>query len=405
MRKFTLALLACLAAGLTATAGDDVRLLSRPAIGPNKIAFVYGEDLWVADRDGKNPKRLTTDAGVESYPAFSKDGSFIAFSAMYDGNTDVYTIPSDGGTPTRITFHPAADTVRGFTPEGKILFSSPRTVYSSRHSQLWAVDVKGGMPEQLPIPWGFEASFSPDGKFIAYTPVRDATAQWKNYRGGTHSRIWVMDAKTYEIVEIPQPKDRCNDLDPNWVGDTIYFRSDRGGEYNVFSFKPNGAKPTTDDVKPVTEFKDFPVLDISYDGKDTLILEQAGWLHTMKPGQTPTRLKVAIHADSPEARARFAKGSKYARDASVSPSGARVAVEFRGEIVTVPADKGDPRNLTNTTGVHERSPAWSPDGKTIAYFSDDGGEYHLVLAPQAGKGDSKKVKLSGSGFYYSLAWS
>ncbi len=405
MRKFTLALFAVAAAGLPASAGDDVRLLSSPAITADKIAFVYGEDLWVADRDGKNPKRLTTDLGVESNPAFSKDGKLLAFSAQYDGNTDIFTIPVEGGTPTRITTHPAADLCRGFTPDGKILFSSPRTVYSNRHSQLWTVDVKGGMPDQLPIPWGFEASFSPDGKYIAYTPVRDATAQWKNYRGGTNSRIWVMDAKTYEVVEIPQPKDRCNDLDPNWVGDTIYFRSDRAGEYNVHSFKPNGAKPTTDDVKPVTEFKDFPVLDIANDGKDTLVFEQAGWLHVGKLGQTPTRLKVAINSDSPEARARFAKGSKYVRDAGISPSGARVAVEFRGEIVTVPAEKGDPRVLTNTTGVHERSPAWSPDGKTIAYFSDEGGEYQLVLASQTGKGDTKKVKLGGSGFYYVLVWS
>jgi tricorn protease len=405
MRKFTLALFAVAAAGLPALAGDDVRLVSSPAISADKIAFVYGEDLWVADRDGKNPKRLTTDSGVESNPAFSKDGKLIAFSAQYDGNTDVYTIPVDGGTPTRITHHPAADLCRGFTPDGKILFSSPRTVYSTRHSQLWTVDVKGGMPEQLPIPWGFEASFSPDGKYIAYTPVRDATAQWKNYRGGTNSRIWIMDAKTYDVVEIPQPEGRANDLDPNWVGDTIYFRSDRAGEYNVFSFKPNGKKPELADVKPVTEFKDFPVLDIANDGKNTLIFEQAGWLHVGKIGQTPDRLKVAINSDSPEARARFVKGSKYVRDAGISPSGARVAVEFRGEIVTVPAEKGDPRVLTNTPGTHERSPVWSPDGKTIAYFSDEGGEYQLKLAPQTGKGETKTGKLGGSGFYYVLVWS
>ena len=405
MRKFTLALFAVAAIGLPAVAGDDVRLLSSPAIGPDKIAFVYGEDLWVADRDGKNPKRLTTDLGVESNPAFSKDGKLIAFSAAYDGNTDIYTIPVEGGTPNRLTHHPAADVCRGFTPDGKILFMSARTVFSNRHAQLWTVDVKGGMPEQLPIPWGFEASFSPDGKYIAYTPVRDATAQWKNYRGGTNGRIWIMDTKTYDVVEIPQPDGRCNDHDPNWVGDTIYFRSDRGGEYNVHSFKPNGKKPVVADVKAVTEFKDFPVLDIANDGKDTLVFEQAGWLHVGKIGQTPDRLKISINTDSPEARARFVKGSKYVRDAGVSPSGARVAVEFRGEIVTVPAEKGDPRNLTNSPGVHERSPAWSPDGKTIAYFSDAGGEYQLVLAPQTGKGEAKKVKLGGSGFYYTLVWS
>ncbi len=409
MRKLSFLLL--LAAGTAASnapvdAGDDTRLLSMPAMSAKSIAFVYGEDLWTADIDGKNPKRLTSDLGVESNPVFTPDGSIIAFSAQYDGNTDVFTIPVAGGTPTRLTFHPSADVVRGFTPDGKsVLFMSNRNVYSSRHAQLFTVPLTGGMPTQLPIPWGFEASYSPDGNYIAYTPVRDATAQWKHYRGGTHSRIWIYDVKTHEVVEIPQPKGRCNDLDPNWVGDTVYFRSDRNGEYNVFAVKPTGEAVAIDAVKPMTEFKDFPVLDINHDGKESLIFEQAGWLHTMKIGQTPSRLKIAINTDAPEARGRFARGAKHVRDAGVSPSGMRVAIEFRGEIVSVPAEKGDPRNLTNTPDAHERNPSWSPDGKTIAYFSDEGGEYHLVLAPQDGKGEKKTIKLTGAGFYSGAAWS
>src|SRR5262249_46734254 len=312
-----------------------------------------------------------------------------------------YTIPVAGGSPTRLTYHPTADVVRGFTPDGKsVLFSSNRNVYSGRHSQLFTVPLTGGMPTQLPIPWGFEASYSPDGEFIAYTPVRDASAIWKNYRGGTHSRIWVYNTKTHDVTEIPQPKGRCNDSDPNWVGNTIYFRSDRNGEYNVFPFD-SGSR----DVRQVTRFTDFPVLDIATDGKK-LIFEQAGYLHTLTPGESvPQRLKVGIASDCPESRPRFAKGSRYVRSAAVSPSGARVALDFRGEIVTIPAEKGDPRNLTNTPGVHERSPAWSPDGKTLAYFSDEGGEYQLVLAPQSGKGEVRKVKLTGSGFYFDPVWS
>ena len=232
MRKLS----AFLAAGVVAAAAGPAGIRRRrhpPAVharrsATKKIAFVYGEDLWTADRDGKNAKRLTSDVGVESNPVFSPDGSLIAFSAQYDGNTDVYTIPADGGSPTRLTSHPSADVARCFTPDGKaVLFTSPRNVYSGRHAQLFTVPLAGGMPTQLPIPWGFEACYSPDGKYIAYTPVRDATPQWKNYRGGTHSRIWIYDVKTHEVAELPQPKERCNDLDPNWIGDTLYFRSDR----------------------------------------------------------------------------------------------------------------------------------------------------------------------------------
>jgi tricorn protease len=407
MRAFKFAMLVAVglfASSVTAKAQPDptdTRLLTMPAVSAKNIAFVYAEDLWVADLDGKNPRRLTSDIGVESNPVFSPDGQIIAFSAQYDGNTDVYTIPLAGGTPTRLTTHPAADTVRGFTPDGKsVLFSSPRNVYSNRYSQLFTVPLTGGMPTQLPIPWGFEAAYSPDGDFIAYTPVRDATAQWKHYRGGTHSRIWIYNVKTHDVVEIPQPKERCNDLDPNWVGNTIYFRSDRAGEYNVFSYDTDSKE-----VKQVTRFTDFPVLDINTDGKK-LIFEQAGYLHLLTPPESvPVRLKVGVAIDNPEARPRFAKGSKYVRDVSVSPSGSRVAVEFRGEIVTVPAEKGDARNLTNTVGVHERNPVWSPDGKTIAYYSDEGGEYQMVLAPQNGKGETKKIKLNGSGFYFNPIWS
>ncbi len=379
----------------------DTRLLKMPAVSAKNIAFIYAEDLWVADSNGKNPRRLTSDLGVESYPVFSPDGQTIAFSAQYDGNTDVYTIPLGGGTPTRLTSHPSPDLVRGFTPDGKnVLFSSQRHIYSPRHTQLFTVPLTGGMPTQLPIPWGFEAAYSPDGEYIAYTPVSDNTQQWKHYRGGTHSRIWIYNIKTHDVVEIPQPKDRCNDLDPNWVGHTIYFRSDRAGEYNMFTYETDSKE-----VKQVTRYADFPVLDINTDGKK-LIFEQAGYLHLLTPPESqPIRLKVGIAIDNPEARARFAKGSKYVRDVSISPSGSRVAVEFRGEILTVPAEKGDARNLTNTAGIHERNPAWSPDGKTIAYFSDEGGEYQMVLMPQNGKGEAKKIKLTGSGFYFNPVWS
>src|SRR5438270_8485010 len=235
MKRLLILLVAASAA--TASAGDDTRLLSMPAVSAKKIAFIYSEDLWTADRDGKNPRRLTTDIGVESYPVFSPDGSVIAFSAQYDGNTDVYTIPVQGGAPTRLTWHPGPDFVRGFTPDGKaVLFSSPRHVFTNRYTQLFTVPLAGGMPTQLPIPNGVEAGYSPDGAYIAYTPIADRTQQWKHYRGGTNSRIWIYRCKDHAVEQIPQPPGRCNDLDPQWLGDTIYFRSDRNGEYNLFAF-------------------------------------------------------------------------------------------------------------------------------------------------------------------------
>jgi tricorn protease len=372
-----------------------------PAVSAKNIAFVYADDLWVADRDGKNPRRLTSDIGVESYPTFSPDGSLIAFSAQYEGNTDVYTISPAGGTPKRLTYHPGPDIVRGFHPDGQsILFNSGRHVFSNRHMQLFTVALDGGMPTQLPIPWGFEASYSPDGQYIAYCPVRDATGQWKHYRGGTHSRIWIYSVKDHETVEVPQPKDRCNDLDPQWVGNFLVFRSDRAGEYNIFTFQPSQKE-----VTQITKFTDFPVLDINVGG-GVLIFEQAGYLHLLNPGSPePQRLKIGVAADLVETRPRFVKGSKYVRGLSLSPSGVRAAVEFRGEIVTVPVEKGDPRNLTNSPAVSERDPSWSPDGKTIAYFSDVSGEYELVLMPQDGKGAAKNIKLKGTGFYFSPVWS
>jgi tricorn protease len=402
--RFRFAALLLLALPLAAWAEPDIndtRLLTQPAVSANNIAFIYQEDLWVADLDGKNARRLTSDIGVESHPAFSPDGKTIAFSAQYDGNTDVYIIPVTGGAPKRLTWHPGADTVRGWTPDGKeVLFSSNRHVFTTRHNQLFTVPVTGGMPTQLPIPNAWEAEISPDGSKIAYCPHRDASSQWKHYRGGTHSRIWIFNNADNKIEEIPQPKDRCNDLDPNWVGNTILFRSDRNGEYNLFTYDL-GSKA----VAQQTEHKDFPVLDVAVGGGN-IIYEQAGYLHLFNPAdKKSTRLKIGAASDLTESRPRYAKGSRYVHGASVSPSGARAVFEFRGEIVTVPAEKGDPRNLTNSSGANERDPAWSPDGKTIAYFSDASGEYELHLAPQSGKGEVKKIKLEGSGFYQNLVWS
>jgi tricorn protease len=379
----------------------DTGLLTQPAIGPTQIAFVYANDLWTADLDGRNTRRLTTDIGLEMSPVFSPDGGFIAFSGQYDGNTDVYVVPASGGVPKRLTWHPGADIVQGFTPDGSaVLFTSGRFSFTGRYTQLFTVPVGGGFPERLKIPHAFRAVYSPDGTRLAYNPLYDAFTQWKHYRGGTASIIWIFDTKDNSIEKIPQPEGRANDPGPMWIGDKVFFRSDRNGEFNIFSYDMKSKA-----IKQLTDHKDFPVINASADG-GRIIYEQAGRLHVLDPetGKS-TKLAVGVAADLGELRERFAKGSRWIRNAAISPSGARVAFEFRGEIVTAPAEKGDPRNLTETPGAHERSPIWSPDGKSIAYFSDESGEYELIVRGQDGKGEAKRFKLTGAGFYDSPVWS
>ena len=378
----------------------DTRLLEQPALSAAHVAFIYAGDLWAASHDGSNVRRLTTDIGVESSPAFSPDGRRIAFSAQYEGNTDVYLVPVEGGVPTRLTWHPGADLVQAFTTDGTgVLFTSQRSVFTTRYSQLFKVSLTGGMPELVPIPNVAEAVQGPGGR-IAYNPIAGRYQQWKEYRGGTVSRIWIYDPQGKELEKIPQPATRSNDADPMWIGNSVFFRSDRSGEFNIFSYDPR-----TKAVRQVTQYDDFPILNASAGG-GKIVFEQAGYLHLFDPATSrSTRLKIGVAADLPEARPRFASGAQWVRGASLSPTGMRAAFEYRGEIVTVPAEKGDARNLTNTTNWHERSPAWSPDGQQLAYFSDEGGEYSLRIAGQDGKAPVRTIKVQGNGFYTSPAFS
>ncbi len=388
-------------APLLATDPVNTRMLSQPATSATQIAFIYAEDLWVADINGANPRRITVDEGVESNPVFSPDGKMIAFNAEYDGNVDVFIVPAQGGVPVRLTWHPGNDQVRGFTPNGQsVLFISQREVFTTRYQQLFTVPVNGGMPVKLEIPNAFWAAYSPDGKQLVYTPLADAFKQWKNYRGGTHSVLWVYSFADKSTYKIPQPEGGCNDVNPVWLGNTIYFRSDRNGEFNLFSYHTGTKK-----LEQLTTYNDFPVLYINGAG-EKIILEQAGYLHQYTPGSAQARkLTIGIAADLLELRPRFVKGAKYIRSAALSPSGARAVFDLRGDIVTVPAEKGDHRNITATTGAHEKFPAWSADGRSIAYFSDATGEYQLVIQQQDGKGEPRRYALNGSGFYAHASWS
>jgi tricorn protease len=383
----------------------DTKLLTQPAISASHVAFVYAGDLFVADLNGgatpTNVRRLTTDDGVESNPVFSPDGKTIAFSAQYDGNTDVFTVPLTGGAPTRLTWHPVADIVQGFTPDGKsVLFTSQRATFTGRYAQLFTVPVAGGIEEALPIPNAARATYSPDGQRIAYNPLGARHQQWKQYRGGTVSRLWLYNIKGHAIEKIPQPASRSNDTDPMWVGDTVYFRSDRNGEFNIFGYDTKSKQ-----VRQVTRHTDFPVLTAGA-GAGRIVYEQAGVLHVLDPQSgTSKRLSIGVASDLRETRARFVKGVRWIRDAALSPTGARAAFGFRGEIVTVPGEKGDVRNLTNSVDAHDRFPAWSPDGRSIAWFSDKSGEYQLYIGTQDGKGEPRAIKLTGEGFYNAPVWS
>jgi tricorn protease len=394
-------LAAAAAAGQAGPDVRDTRLLAQPALSQDHIAFVYANAIWLADPDGRNVRRVTSDAGEVSNPVFSPDGKLLAFSAQYEGNTDVYVVPVDGGVPRRLTWHPGNDLVQGFTADGSaVLFTSPRAVHTARYSQLFTVPVGGGVEQQLEIPNAARACYSPDGKRIAYNPVGPAFLEWKRYRGGTTSKIWLFNVADRSIEKIPQPPGRSNDVDPKWAGGAVYFRSDRDGEFNLYAYDA-----ATKQVRRLTNHTDFPVLSAAAaDGK--ILYEQAGWLHLYDVASgAARRLVVGVAADLAQARPRFVKGAKYIRSASPSPSGARVVFEFRGEIVTLPAEKGDARNLTNSVAAHDRSPVWSPDGKSIAYVSDESGEYMLYIRPQDGKGEVRKWKLTGAGFYDRLAWS
>ncbi|HEY0871974.1 MAG TPA: PDZ domain-containing protein [Vicinamibacterales bacterium] len=406
LQRLTVAACLCLLAPFSPAVDGRVdplntKLLTQPAISATPIAFIYAGDLFIADHDGKNVRRLTTDDGVESNPVFSPDGQTIAFSAQYDGNTDVFTVPITGGAPVRLTWHPGADIVQAFTPDGKaVLFTSQRATFTTRYSQLFTVPTSGGMPAQLPIPNAASATYSPDGARLAYNPIAGRYQQWKGYSGGTVQQIWLYNTKDHAIEKVPPPAERSNDSDPMWMGDVVYFRSDRNGEFNIFSYDTK-----TKTLKQITQHSDFPVLSAGA-GAGKIVYEQAGVLHLLDPGSgTSERLTIGVASDLREMRARYVRGTRWIRDAALSPTGTRALFGYRGEVVTVPGEKGDVRNLTNSTGVHDRYPAWSPDGRSIAWFADKGGEYQLYIGSQDGKGEPRAIKVTGEGFYRNPVWS
>ena len=380
----------------------DTRMLTEPAVTESHIVFAYDNNLWRVSRQGGDAQRLTGGPGREHNPVYSPDGQWLAFSADYAGQTDVYAMPAAGGESRRLTWHPGTDIVRGFTPDSRrVLFESPRSVYTNRFRHLYTVAIDGGVPERLPVPTGYKAALSADGQYLAYTPLSEPFGQWKHYRGGRITRIWIMDLSDQSVVEVPKPAGGSNDTDPMWHGDLLYFNSDRDGEFNLYRFDPAEGS-----VSRLTDLEDFPVLNPAMAPDGTIVFEHAGWLHALDTSSEELdRLRITARSGLAETRPRLVSDTEWVRAAGPARDLKRVAFEYRGEIVTVPAEKGDPRRLTADSGVHNRSPVWSPDGRQIAWFTDEGGEYLLRIMSQDGRGEPRDYPLDGAGFYDRPTWS
>lgn len=397
-----------MAAAVAGTAsGQDTRLLRHPTVSRDLIAFAYASDLWVVPRAGGQARRLTATPGVESEPAFSPDGSTIAFTGTVGGNRDVYVVPTAGGDPTRLTFHPGEDRVRGWSPDGsRVLFGSGRlSAPHQSYYRIFAISAAGGFEAPLPMPRAFTGVYAPDGKRIAYEefstvmfPAWFEASGWRHYRGGRTHPISVMSLADYSVQKLPWTD--SNDSYPMWIGNTIYFISDRTFTGNLYSWT-EGAK----DPQQLTRHDDFDVMNASA-GPDAIVYEQAGAIHLfdVKTGKAQ-RVAISVTGDFPWARAQFKRVAGMIRRSALSPTGIRVAVEARGEIFTVPAEKGDYRNLTKSPAVHDQNPAWSPDGTQLAWFSDAGGEYQLMIGDQGGLTKPRAVPLPVSGFFTGLVWS
>ncbi|UTW56958.1 PD40 domain-containing protein [Kordiimonas sp. SCSIO 12610] len=382
---------------------DETLLLRQPDISKNNIAFVYAGDLWIADRNGKNPKRLTSHAANETGPKFSPNGREIAFTANYDGNTDVYVISIDGGQPKRLTYHPGADTANGWTPDGKeVVFASRREVKSGRSNQIYHISTDGGYPTKMMDALAYEGVWSPNGERFAYRPHRQAyfgASGWRQYRGGATPPIWIYSPKDGALEKIPH--DLVNDTNPMWLKDTVYFISDRAdGAMNIHGYNTKNKK--------LSQLTKETVWDVRSAGAfgDHILFETGGHLKELNVRSGRIKdIDVKINPDLPQLRPQWKDASRTVQSIALSPTGKRALLSARGDVFTVPVKEGSTRNLTKSDGIREGSALWSPKGGEIAYISDEGMKHTLVIAPQTGIGKVRKLSLGDKGYFNLLEWS
>jgi len=394
--------LACALALMPATralALEECRLLRQPDIQGDRVVFVYAGDLWTVARGGV-AARLTTHEGLERFPKLSPDGRSVAFTAEYDGNIDAYVVPIDGGEPVRLTWHPDPDQVAEWYPDGgSILLRSQRASSMRRFDRFFKVAAAGGFESLLPLPTAGYASLSADGKRIAYVSPSQDNRTWKRYRGGNAPEIWIYDFeknKAEKMTDWAGP-----DEWPMWHGDTVYYASDRGGRtVNLWAYD---TKSRTH--RQVTRFEEYDVKWPSV-GSDAIVFENGGYLHILDlaSGKT-TQIRVLVPDDKPATRAELRNVSHFLNSGDLSPSAKRAVLEARGDIFTVPAEQGDARNLTRSPGSRERDPAWSPDGKWIAYLSDRSGEYEIHVLGADGRTPDRQVTKGATTYRYQPRWS
>ncbi len=405
-RLIFFALLLCLSSSGLASA-EETRLLRHPTVSRDSVAFEYAGDLWIVPRAGGQARRLTSTPGVEIDPYFSPDGAQIAFTATVAGNTDVYVVSAAGGDPKRLTYHPGLDRVRGWTPDGRrVIFASVRTSAPQQsYFRLWTIGLEGGLPEPLPMPRAFSAVYSPDGRKLAYEEITTAfvpewyeASEWRHYRGGRTHPISVMNLADFSVEKLPWIN--SNDTLPMWIGNTVYFLSDRSHTMNLFAYRLDTKRLTQ-----LTHHDDFDIMTASA-GPDAIVYEQAGYIYLVDPSsERAQRLNIEVTGDLPWARPQFKKVVSLIRNSALSPTGIRAAFEARGEIFTVPAEKGDYRNLTQSSGAHDRSPTWAPDGAQLAWLSDASGEYQLMLGDPLGVAKPRAIPLPSTAFFSAPAWS